>query len=310
MGNFDLTLLPPQKWEDFESFLKGLVDVIWKDEGWQLYGRKGQKQNGIDLIGYDEKRRLTGIQAKKVINTSSQGQLLNYSLLTEDIIKKEIINAENFSPQLERLIFATTSFRDVKIQNIILAINEERARKNLFRVEIWFWEDLQAMILNHKDLMYFYFSDVLDKIYQYDKNEHILLTFRRAFSRPAFDRHMQYEESGGDFIEAIKDTMQTISTGKLYNREKDLIATTFDFTELSNENWRKEIRKIVVKLNEIRTLYLEGIQDGRIRQHETCLEIMDFKLRNKFDTVRKECLEIMNKILKEAKLDLIESELL
>jgi hypothetical protein len=36
-----------------------------------------------------------------------------------------------------------------------------------------------------------------------------------AFSRPAFSREIRSEESGGDFIKAIKDTMEAIQTGKL-----------------------------------------------------------------------------------------------
>ena len=82
-----LTFLPPQNWQDFEKFLKGVVDVIWKQEGWQNYGRQGQIQNGIDLYGYDEQSRFTAIQCKKKNITNSDGTLLTTSLLSKNILK-------------------------------------------------------------------------------------------------------------------------------------------------------------------------------------------------------------------------------
>lgn len=305
------TFLPPQNWTDFEKFLKGLVDVIWKQEGWQLYGRSGQKQNGIDLIGYDDSRRYTAIQAKKISNVNPHGQMMKHSTLTEAIITKEIENAEKIdNPKLERLIFATTAFRDVHIQKSILKINDERIKNNKFRVDIWFWEDLHVHIEQHKDLMYFYYADVLDNIYQYDKDEHILLTFRRAFTRPAFDRPMKVEESGADFIEAIKDTMETITTGKLYNRRNELLASTYEYQKLTDISWKKELRIILQQLNKIRTIYAQGVQNNQIRQHPSCLEIMDNRLRKEFDEIRRDCLMRMNTILKDKNLQIIDSDLL
>src|SRR5690554_749024 len=120
MGNLNLTLLPPQNWQDFEKLVKGIVDVIWKQDGWQNYGRPGQGQTGIDLYGYDNNNKFTGIQCKRKKLTDSDGLLLTSSLLTEKLIKKEIESAEKIAnPSLERFIFATTSSRDAKIQDVV-----------------------------------------------------------------------------------------------------------------------------------------------------------------------------------------------
>ena len=86
--------MPPQNWQDFEKFIKGVVDVIWKQEGWQNYGRPGQDQVGIDLYGYDEQRRFTAIQCKKKNLTNAKGKLLTTSLLTKKLIETEIASAE------------------------------------------------------------------------------------------------------------------------------------------------------------------------------------------------------------------------
>ena len=311
MGNLTLTYLPPQNWQDFEKFLRGLVDVIWKQEGWQNYGRPGQDQSGIDLYGYDDKRKFSGIQCKKKTLTNPDGVLLTNGLMTKKMIEEEILSAESIdNPKIERLIFATTSSRDTKVQDIIRAINDKRIKAKKFVVHIWFWEDLQVQIENHIELMYWYYSELLEKIHKYDKNIHIITMLRQAFTRPAFSREIRREESGADFIHAIKNTQEAITTGKLYNRRGDLIATSNDYQKITNGDWKILIKEIYNDLDEIRLLYQDGLKDKSIKEHPTCLEIFDDRLSYQFNTLRKDCLIKMNKVLQAAKLDIIDSELL
>lgn len=311
MGNLTLTYLPPQNWKDFEKFLKGVVDVIWKQEGWQNYGRPGQDQAGIDLYGYDEKKRFTAIQCKKKNLTNSKGKLLTASLLTKKMIESEIISAEKVSdPKIERLIFATTSSRDTKVQDDIRAINHERKKDDKFLIEVWFWEDFQVLIENHIELMYWYYSELLDSIHKYDKDIHIFTMLRQAFTRPAFSREIRREESGVDFIQAIKNTMEAITTGKLYNRRGDLIATSYNYKKITNQNLRDTVLKIYNSLDQIRAIYFEGVKDKSILEYPTCLEVLDDRLSDKFNSIRTECLLEMNKILSELKLEKIDSELI
>lgn len=311
MGNLSLTFLPPQNWQDFEKVLKGVVDVIWSQEGWQLYGRAGQSQSGIDMFGYDDHKRFTAVQCKKKNQTSAEGELLSLSLLTQETVETEIASAEKIKdPELERLIFATTSSRDVNVQNIIRKINNERKKAGKFLVDIWFWDDIQVFIENHVELMYWYYSDVLEKVHKYDKNIHILTMLKSAFTRPAFKRTIGREESGADFIQAIKNTMEAITTGKLYNRRGHLIATSFDYEKMTNDKWKKAILKIHKKLDKIRDIYQEGIKNKTINEHPGCIEIMDDRLSESFNKLRAECLQDMNVILRGAGLSSIESELL
>jgi hypothetical protein len=303
--------LPPQNWQDFEKFLKGLVDVIWKQESWQSYGRPGQGQSGIDLYGYDEQRRFTGIQCKKKNQTNSEGELLTNSLLTKKLIEEEISSAEKIKdPKLERLIFATTSSRDTEVQDIIRDLNHKRVNVNKFLVDIWFWEDFQAFIENHIELMYWYYSELLEKIHRYDKNIHILTMLRQAFTRPAFSREIKREESGSDFIQAIKNTQEAITTGKLYNRRGDLITTSYNYNKITQKNWQEIIWDVYNILDEIRMIYHNAVIDGAIIEHPTYLEVLNDRLADRFNILRIDCLTKINHVLKEAKLDPIKSELL
>lgn len=311
MGNLKLTFLPPQNWQDFETLIRGVVDVIWRQEGWQNYGRPGQSQFGIDLFGYDDKRMFTGIQCKKKNQTNSEGVLLTNSLLTKQVILEEILNSESIkNPQLEKFIFATTSSRDTKLQDIIRDINHERTKTGKFSVDIWFWEDIQIHIENHIELMYWYYQDLLEKIHKYDKNIHILIMLRQAFNRPAFRREIRMEESGADYIQAIKDTQEAIMTGRLYNRRGELLTTSYDFQKLTNNEWKVAIKNIYDNLDQIRLLYQRGLLNKQIREHPTCLEILDYKISEQFNKIRTDCLIRLNIVLTESGLDIIQSELL
>lgn len=311
MGNINITYLPPENWQDFEKFVRGVVDVIWEQHGWHNYGRPGQRQAGIDLYGYDNNGKFTAIQCKKKSPISPDGEILKASTITQKDIEAEIASAEKIEdPKIERLIFATTSSRDTKLQNKIRAINNERKINNKFLVDIWFWEDFQVFIERHIELRNWYYSELLESIHKYDKNVHILLMLRNAFTRPAYSREIRLEESGADFIKAIKDTMEAITTGKLYNRRGELITTSYDYMKITNENWRKSIYDIYKELDNIRVIYQKGLVDRKIREHETCIEVLDDKLSDKFNTIRTKCLVKMNEILTELKLETIDSELI
>lgn len=309
MGNLPLTFLPPQNWQDFEKLLRGVVEVIWEQQGWHNYGRPGQKQSGIDLFGYDNRGKFTAIQCKKKEATDDEGQLLTISLITETLIDKEIKRASGIKdPQLDRLIFATTSPTDRAVQNLILKKNEERKKQSLFELDMWFWQDIQVHIERHKELMYWYYQDFLENIHQYDKNVHFLLMLRRAFTRPAFQRMIQREESGGDFIQAIRDTQEAITTGKLYNRRGMLVTTSYDYAILKKK-WKASVWKIYSKLEEIRNIYQDGVRAGAIVEHPACIDIQDAAISQLLNKLRAEGLQILNTVLQEAGLDPISAEL-
>ena len=311
MGNIPVVFLPPQDWQVFEKMLRGIVEVIWDQYGWQNYGRPGQSQSGIDIYGYNNKHQVVGIQCKKKDQTNSEGTILSNSLLTKKHIEKEISLADKLkNPSLDKFIIATTSSRDKGIQDIIRSINEKRIEAGHFTVDIWFWEDIQVHIENHSSLQNWYYADLLNDIHKYDKNIHILTMLKQAFSRPAFNREMHREESGADFLLAIKNTQEALTTGKLYNRRGDLITTTFSYSRISNVDWRLTIGQIYDELESIRNIYQDGVRSRSIIEHPSCLEILDDRLSNQFNMLRKSSLLKMNKILADAKIDGIKSELL
>ncbi|CAN5666610.1 hypothetical protein BH10BAC2_BH10BAC2_02360 [soil metagenome] len=227
------------------------------------------------------------------------------------MFEDEAAAAENIStPKLERLIFATTISRDAKIQDILNELNQERIKSKKFTLEVWFWEDIQVMLERHTELLYWYYSDYLKGINMYDKNIHIMSMLRQAFTRPAFQREMKREENGSDFLAAIKNTQEAITTGNLYNRRGDLIASTFDYSKITNIKWKNIVWKVFGILDLIRDEYQQGLLKKKIVEHPTVIEIFDDGIAHRLNNLRKDCLKRINGILIEMQLKPIDSELI
>ena len=121
----------PKSWEEFEDISHSALKIKWDSPDLQKHGRRGQKQDGIDIYGNDYLGRPVGVQCKKY-----------ESELTEITINKEIESAEKFIPKISAFYFTVSQKRDSQLQKLIRIISEERVKLNKFGIGIYFWEDL------------------------------------------------------------------------------------------------------------------------------------------------------------------------
>jgi hypothetical protein len=122
---------PPKSWEEFEDITLSATKIRWKSTEFFGNGRRGQRQDGVDVFGTTPDGKLVGVQCK---NTSSG--------LAESVVMKEIGNAESFEPALSSLYVATTAHRDATLQESIRKISADRKAVGKFSIEILFWEDI------------------------------------------------------------------------------------------------------------------------------------------------------------------------
>ena len=121
----------PKSWDEFEDIVLSTSKLRWKSTDFFKNGRQGQRQDGVDIFGNSAEGRMIGLQCKNTIHR-----------LSKDVVCSEIKKAESFEPPLGALYIATTSSRDVALQESIRKISEERIRTRRFSVEILFWEDI------------------------------------------------------------------------------------------------------------------------------------------------------------------------
>jgi cellulose synthase operon protein C len=118
--------------------------VLWrgllKDPNVQRNGRRGQRQNGVDLFGVrnGDASHHVGIQCK----LKGPGQLL-----TEDEVRGEIKKALTFKPKLREYFIITTVPDDVALQELAReSAADLREKGRTLLVYIWGWNTLEERI--------------------------------------------------------------------------------------------------------------------------------------------------------------------
>ena len=311
MGSLVLSFTPPKNWQDFELLTKEVARKRF-DTDFDLYGRSGQKQHGVDITGMDKDYHLIGIQCKHKKQESPKSKRIHLPI-SQKIIEDEVSKAGGFKPALNRFIIATTSFRDTGIQAKLVKLNVERVKKSLFPVEIWFWETFEEEINNHIELAYLYFEKTLKALGQYNKDQHILYLLKTALQRPAFTTPFHLENNSADFLQAIMDTQRAFNTGKLYDRDNNILASAYAADKLSEDGDRRAIDEVKKELQEIRNFTTDHMRKGNIRQLGNILEFAwndKIKVPDSLNEMRRKVLTAFNLILGRYSIAKIDSPLI
>lgn len=139
----DYNLPKTKNSSEFEGMVCDVCKIKFGGD-FQRFGRLGQSQCGIDIISMDLEE-LICIQCK------------NYDI-TLSHINKIISEAMNFTLPISKFIIATSSFRDTKLQEYVLKINQEKDYK--FVVYIIFWEEISSIISQNNDLLNKYYHSM------------------------------------------------------------------------------------------------------------------------------------------------------
>lgn len=142
---------------DFESLLRDICALEWNDPNTAFFGRKGQKQYGVDVYGRPSDRPLSyrGVQCK---HRATDRQL------SEKEIENEVSDGKLFPHVLDRLVIATDAPRDTNTQIIVDKISEREQKAGGFQVSIWFWDDITERLNAYPQLMVRYYQDLYNHL--------------------------------------------------------------------------------------------------------------------------------------------------
>lgn len=139
----------PKDWQDFQRGCVVLFQAELKDPHAQEYGRHGQKQRGIDILGRRDgiHDHFVGIQCRR------------YDVpLKKAAILKDCRDALAIKAGLKEIIFATTSPSDIKATDAAIEVESElRAEGHDLRVVLYSWSDLELKICQHPRARAFFF---------------------------------------------------------------------------------------------------------------------------------------------------------
>ena len=137
---------PPAEPGAFELLCLDLWREIWKAEGGAFQnGRTGQAQHGVDFYG-QEGGSWVGVQCKQ-----RSGRLGARLKVRE--LEAEIERALRFVPPLRRFIVATSCAADAKLLRWAREITEAHRARDLFEVDLYFWERIWHEIHERKELL-------------------------------------------------------------------------------------------------------------------------------------------------------------
>jgi tetratricopeptide (TPR) repeat protein len=149
----------------FEDLCLALFQADWQDSTAQKNGRRGQRQDGVDIFGVNHRQdgKLWGVQCK------CKDARLGRKLTTTEI-DIELAKAERFDKELAHLIIATTAATDAKIQKYVRKLSAARAKLEQFPVTVFAWEKLQQLLADNLAVArQFYPEHFVDSIKQSTK---------------------------------------------------------------------------------------------------------------------------------------------
>ncbi len=144
-----LNVFPLKDADEFENFCLALWKRILNDPHTQLNGRRGQRQNGVDLFGRREQEKWVGVQCK----------VRSVNGLTEKEVLDDVDKAKSFNPRLSELIFATTASKDVRLQTLARTLTEQNSKEGYFSVSVSSWDDILLELGEEENL------DILRRFY-------------------------------------------------------------------------------------------------------------------------------------------------
>jgi tetratricopeptide (TPR) repeat protein len=143
----------PKNWQDFQRGCVVLFQAELKDPHALEYGRHGQKQRGIDILGRrnGDQNHFVGIQCRRYVDPLKKADIL-----------KDCRDALAIKAGLKEIIFATTCPSDTKATDAANEVESEfRAQGHDLRVVLYSWSDLELKICQHPTALAYFFPSTV-----------------------------------------------------------------------------------------------------------------------------------------------------
>jgi hypothetical protein len=146
----------PKSWQELEDIVFDVFTRLWNNPYTSKHGRPGQRQNGVDIYGYNQKNKFEGVQVK------GRCELFGKSV-SEKELREEVGRAKTFEPQLNHFTIVTSANRDAYIQKFAREISREHKNSGLFTVNVWGWEDIEERLAQFDELAQRHYSQFFHK---------------------------------------------------------------------------------------------------------------------------------------------------
>lgn len=134
----------PKTEQEFERFCVEFLRRYWNKPGLHLYAKRGEGQNGVDIVDQVDVTDLHAAQCKHHEETKN---------ITPKEISDEVAKAVKFPQQIRLYGICTTAKKSAEAQNRVMEINRTHASQNLFKVQLIYWEEVESFLDHNPSLV-------------------------------------------------------------------------------------------------------------------------------------------------------------
>ena len=120
-----------------------LLRAYWQCPELELYATRGQAQHGVDIVDLSGQEPLRAAQCK----LHEEGKVA-----TPSEVRDEIEKAKRFKPALGRFVIMTTGKVRKEVHDLLIKINGEHRKNNLFIVQVFDWGRIEELLDEHTDI--------------------------------------------------------------------------------------------------------------------------------------------------------------
>lgn len=150
MPPISLRFAIPNDDDVFEEMCRELLRLYWSRPGMEIFGKKGERQFGIDILDVGGQTPIYAAQCKLKEEHKN---------LQPSEIQTEVDLAKGFSPPLGRYGILTTAKVSTHAQKKIREINQAHSKSGLFEVELLTWERICALLQQYTGIQEQFYGD-------------------------------------------------------------------------------------------------------------------------------------------------------
>ncbi|RVM19649.1 hypothetical protein [Sinorhizobium meliloti] len=120
---------PPLYWQQFEDLAVELLREVYRLPDAQAFGRPGQAQHGVDVIGTSDEHGLIALQCKRLSDVDKNGNPYPGGAISRKFLFDAAAEIKGFPDKISYWILATTAKRDAAVQLHVLELTESGATR-------------------------------------------------------------------------------------------------------------------------------------------------------------------------------------
>jgi tetratricopeptide (TPR) repeat protein len=151
MTQIRIRIPPPANPDDFEKMASKLLQRRWENPNLQLYGRRGQRQHGVDIFDPTASTPHRAAQCKMYEPLEP---------LTAKFIRETVKEAISFTPKLDVFAILATAKQATDCQQAVREINLDHQVAGLFVVEYLPWAAIEDLLNEFPDIRGQFYSPV------------------------------------------------------------------------------------------------------------------------------------------------------